>query len=69
MRAFVLETLTGRDWKRGGRIYWTVESARNQARRLVNANKAVAVQILGADVELTPVDGIPCAQEGAYDEN
>ena len=61
MQAFLLETLTGREWKRGGRIYWTVESARREAGRMVSAGKAVAVRILSADVDLQSVENVPVA--------
>lgn len=64
MQAFILETLAGREWRPGGRIYWTADVARRKAQRLVSAGKAVAVRILTADVEPQPVEDIRTAQTG-----
>ena len=65
MQAFLIERLTGREWRRGGRVYWTVESARREAQRQISTGRAVAVRILAADVELQPVDNIAVSAQGA----
>ena len=63
MQAFILEILSGREWRRGGRIFWTSDTAQRESRRLISAGKAVAVRVLTAEVDLQPVASFPAKPE------
>ncbi len=61
MCAFVLETVDSAGVKRGGRTFWTRESAIREAERLVRTHRAAKVRILEATIRSRPVAEVPAA--------
>ena len=59
MDAFIFESLFSSGWKRGGETYWTLETAKIEARRLVRRGRARQVRILPLSVGLEPVATVP----------
>jgi hypothetical protein len=56
MKAFLLEVVSSAGARKGGRTYWTEQSARRDAERLVRTGRAARVRIL-----LVNVSDRPCA--------
>lgn len=67
MRAYVLETLTGTGWRRGGDTFWTMDSAKMMAESLLRKKQAQRVRVLPVEVSLDAVAELPEAgeQEGS----
>ena len=61
MNAFVLEVVDSAGVKRGGRTFWTRESAIREAERLVRLHRAARVRILEAAIRSRPIAEVPAA--------
>ncbi len=61
MKAFLLETLLTRGWRRGGEIYWTQEDAAEAGSSMIRRGVARRVRILPAEVSLEPSAELPIA--------
>ena len=59
MEAFVLEIVNSAGARKGGRTYWTKQSAKLDAERLVRTGKAARVRVLRAHVNDRPCADIP----------
>jgi hypothetical protein len=59
MEAFILESLVGTHWRRGGQTYWTLESARAEGERLLKRKLARRVRVLVACVNPEAVAEMP----------
>jgi hypothetical protein len=59
MEAFILESLVGTQWRRGGQTFWTLESARNEGERMVKRKLAHRIRILVASVAPDAIAEIP----------
>ena len=59
MKAFILETLHLRGWRRGGEVYWTQADAEQAGRVLVRRKYCRAVRVLPVEVDLSPVAEVP----------
>lgn len=63
MQAYVLETLTGTGWQRGGDTFWTIETATAMAKQLLKNKQALRVRILPVTVNLTAVAELPASDQ------
>ena len=59
MDVFLLECLYATGWKRGGDTYWTFDSAKAEAERLVRRKLARRVRILPISVNLNATEEVP----------
>ncbi len=66
MDAFILESLTGTGWKLSGDAYWTLDTAKARAARIIAKNHAKRVRILPVTVSDTAVAEYPDEPEPAY---
>jgi hypothetical protein len=55
MDAFVLETLLTSGWRRGGNVFWTVEDAEQEGKRLIKRKTAKAYRILPAKIDAVAI--------------
>ena len=62
MNAFVLEVVDSAGVKRGGRTFWTRDSAIREAERLVRLRRASSVRILEAAIRSRPIAEVPAAE-------
>jgi hypothetical protein len=59
MDAFVLEVIGSAGSRRGGRTFWTEQSAVREAERIVRSGKASNVRVLRAVIRERPVAILP----------
>ena len=59
MTGYVLETLAGNSWCRGGETFWTLDAAQDAGRRLIRRSLARRVRILPVDVDPVAVCEFP----------
>lgn len=66
MEAFVLEVVSSGGSRKGGRTYWTEQSAKLDAERLVRTGKAARVRILRVQVSDRPCADISTEGEVSH---
>jgi hypothetical protein len=59
MKAFLLETLLTRGWRRGGEVFWTEDDATVAGNSMIRRGIARRVRILPAEVALEPFAELP----------
>ncbi len=64
MQAFILDVLIGEQWRRGGRTFWTHESAAQYGSDLIREKRAVKVRILPVEVSTEDAGCLPEPVEG-----